>query len=390
MHRPFFLAGIAALFAFTLLPSVAQDAIDLAKLRKLHQRAQQGEKLTPEEQAYYERGKAARKQGALPGAQPAPRKAAQGKKAPPADPPRTSTGLVPLTDLAADQKYKGEDGGLYGDGQNAPPAAHLKAALAAAAKVQPLDADGKPSPDGKIVFVTLGMSNTTQESQAFIALARSHTATHPRLVFVDGAQGGIDSRRWVAGTAGRDGVSPWDRLQQRIKAAGATPSQVQIVWMKHAIAGVGQYGEFPKHAQQLKDDQVQIARLLKERFPNLQLTYVSSRTYAGYATTQLNPEPYAYESAFATRWLIQDQIKGNESLSYASGKAPLLLWGPYLWSDGEKGRKVDGLTYHQSDYREDGTHPGPTGQKKIAEVMLKFFTTDPTATPWFPKPPATP
>ena len=56
------------------------------------------------------------------------------------------------------------------------------------------------------------------------------------------------------------------------------------------------------------NDMGQIVRMLKGRFPNLQLAYVSSRSYAGYATTELNPEPYAYESAFAVRWLIQDQI----------------------------------------------------------------------------------
>lgn len=384
MNRPASSLAVAlTLVLFAALLS-AQDPLDLAKVRRLHQKAQKGEKLTPEEQAYYERGKAARQQGNAQG------KAAPGKKAPPTDPPRTSTGLIPLSDLGADQKYKGEDGGLYGNGSNVPPPAHLSAALAAAARIQPLDGEGKPSPDGKIVLLTHGMSNTTQESQAFIALAKSDSRKNPNLLIVDGAQGGIDSRKWVAATAGKDGVSPWDRLQQRIKAAGATPAQVQVVWMKHAIAGVGNFGEFPKHAQQLKDDVARITGMLKERYPNLQLTYVSSRTYAGYATTQLNPEPYAYESAFATRWLIQDQIKGAESLSYAAGKAPLLLWGPYLWADGEKGRKAGDLAYSQSDYRDDGTHPGPTGQLKIAQQLLTFFTTDSTAKAWFAKPSSSP
>lgn len=375
MNRACLLALIAA--ALTVLPSAAEDPLDQAKVRRIRQKDQKGEKLTPEEQAYYQRAKAARKQG------DAPNKTAQGKKAPPADPPRASIGVVPLTDLDASHQYKGEDGGLYGGGSNAPPPAHLAAALAAASKIQPLDADGKQSADGKIVLLTHGMSNTTQESQAFITLANADSRKNQRLVIVDGAQGGIDSRQWVSGKPGRSGVNPWDRLHERIKAAGATPAQVQVVWMKHAIAGVGQYGDFPKHAQQLKDDQAQIVRMLKEHFPNLQLAYVSSRTYAGYATTQLNPEPYAYESAFATRWLIQDQIKGTDLLNYGTGKAPVLVWGPYLWADGEKGRKAGDLAYLQSDYREDGTHPGPTGQKKIAEVMLKFFTTDPTAKPWF-------
>src|SRR4029077_8873695 len=164
--------------------------------------------------------------------------------------------------------------------------------------------------------------------------------------------------------------------------------QVQVVWMKHAIARVKHlFGDFPKSAAQLKDDMAEIVGTLKQRYPNLKLVYLSSRSYAGYAENDLNPEPFAFEGAFAVRWLIQDQIKGAESLSYASGKAPLLLWGPYLWADGEKGRKTDDLIYKREDYRDDGTNPHPSelGRQKIAEQLVKFFTTDPTAIGWFVK-----
>ncbi len=80
-------------------------------------------------------------------------------------------------------------------------------------------------------------------------------------------------------------------------------------------------------------------------FQNLQIVYLSSRIYAGYATNRLNPEPYAYESAFAVRWLIRDQMKGNDDLNFEPAKgtvvAPLILWGPYLWADGIAPRKSD-------------------------------------------------
>jgi hypothetical protein len=197
-----------------------------------------------------------------------------------------------------------------------------------------------------------------------------------------------DSGRTQTATHTRQDESPWDRLEHRIKSAGVAPQQVQVLWMKHAIAmkndgRVRQFGEFPKHAQQLKDDMAEILRMLKQRYPNLKLAYVSSRSYGGYASTTLNPEPYAYESAIAVRWLIQDQSKGLPSLSYTAGKAPLLLWGPYLWADGERGRKSDDLVYHREDYRDDGTHPSDCGQQKIASQLLKFFKTDPAARPWF-------
>ena len=69
-----------------------------------------------------------------------------GKKA--ADAPaaagRSSVGLKPLTEMTADDKYKGEDGGLYGGGNNEPPSAHRAAARNETAKIVPRAADGEP------------------------------------------------------------------------------------------------------------------------------------------------------------------------------------------------------------------------------------------------------
>jgi hypothetical protein len=119
----------------------------------------------------------------------------------------------------------------------------------------------------------------------------------------------------------------------------------------------------------------------------LRLVYLSSRIYAGYATTALNPEPYAYESAFAVRWLIRDQGKEKPAAEKApagrSGAAPVLLWGPYLWADGTRGRAVDALVWKREDLGADGTHPSESGQQKVAELLLRFFKTDPTARSWF-------
>jgi len=96
---------------------------------------------------------------------------------------------------------------------------------------------------------------------------------------------------------------------------------------------------------------------------------------------QLNPEPYAYESGFAVQWLIRSQSAGTEP-ALAYDKAPVLLWGPYLWTDGTKGRK-DGLTWEHADTAADGTHPSRTGQDKVAHLLLDFLKSDPTAKRWF-------
>jgi hypothetical protein len=353
------------------------DAIDARRLRELHTRVKNGETLTPQDQTYYDRGKAERVS-----------KGKTRKKEPgtaPASEAKPAATLSPLCDMAAEDRYKGEDGGLYGGGRNAPPELHLKAATEMAATIQPLDANGKPSPGGKIVLLTHGMSNTTNESERFIELANADPRKSPSVLLIDGAQGGIDSRKWVADTHTRRDSSPWETLEKRVKAAGASPQQVQVIWMKHAVARPAQYGDFPKHAMQLKEDTVEILHMLKERFPNLKIAYLSSRSYGGYASTDLNPEPFAYESAFAVRWLIQDQIKGETRLDYHAGQSPLVLWGPYLWADGAKGRKADDLIYRREDFRDDGTHPSDSGRQKVAEQLVKFFTSDPTASGWFVK-----
>src|SRR6266851_9929739 len=59
-----------------------------------------------------------------------------------AHPARESTGMVALPDLGK-QTYQGEQGGLYPGGQNAPPPAHLKAGLALARRIVPLDEEGR-------------------------------------------------------------------------------------------------------------------------------------------------------------------------------------------------------------------------------------------------------
>ena len=64
-------------------------------------------------------------------------------------------------------------------------------------------------------------------------------------------------------------------------------------------------------------------------------------------------------------------------------KAPLLLWGPYLWADGVTPRQSDRLTYTREDLAGDGTHPSEAGRDKVARVMLDFFKTDPLAKSWF-------
>jgi hypothetical protein len=343
-----------------------QQRLDVQKIREIRAKQRRGEALTAEEKAYWKRAVELR------------RKRTEAYKK--AHPPRESTGLVPLNELG-EGTYKGSEGGLYPGGGNTPPGPHLKAGRKLAKAIAPLNRAGEPSPEGKIVLLSLGMSNTTQEFQVFKKLADADPEKNPRLVIVDGAQGGQSAE-----VTADPGVRFWRVIDQRLEAAGVTRKQVQVAWMKQAIQRPS--ASFPKEVKVLQSHLLTNLHILADRFPNLRITYLSNRIYAGYAVTPLNPEPHSYESGFAVKWLIADQMAGRPELNYDPKKgkvnSPWLAWGPYLWADGTKARS-DGLVYLREDLAQDGTHPSMSGREKVAKLLLSFLRTDPTARPWFVK-----
>jgi len=241
--------------------------------------------------------------------------------------------------------------------------------MEAARRIVPLDSEGRPADSGRVVMVSTGMSNTTQESQAFAQALKRAQGINPRFLFVDCAQGGQ-----TAAVTARPDASYWKVAEARLSAAGVAAKQVQVAWLKQANAGPT--APFPEEAKKLKADIAATVRNLRDKYPNLRIVYLSSRIYAGYATTPLNPEPHAYETAFALKWLVADQMAGKGEPS------PWLAWGPYLWADGVKARS-DGLTYAKEDLGPDGTHPSSSGREKVARLLLEFLRREPTAKAWF-------
>ena len=407
-------AAILAVLAGGALFAADDAPIDPVRGRVLMQKYQRGETLTPEESAYLDRVRAeirrrtAQKRAANPlAATNAPANLADWSS------------LVPLTDLT--NTYKGQDGDLYGAGQNEPLAAHRSAWLKACAQVQPLDAAGHPASNGKIVLLTVGFSNTHMESEDFVRTGSGDPQKSPSVVLVDGAIGGRAAVMWAYDGSDRlpqaeqerldhamdvlhmpklhrgnrqvtEDKDTWPTLELRLKQAGVTPAQVQAVWMKHVEAGAVALGEFPAHANALEADLADILVIAKQRLPNLRVAFFSSRTYGGWAKpTAGSPEPYAYEGAFAVRALLQRQINGDPQLNYdpARGevKAPVAFWGPYLWACGDRPRKIDGLVWTLQDVRSnDHLHPSEAGCRKVTEQLLKFLKTDPGAKQWFLKP----
>ncbi|HKQ37806.1 MAG TPA: PKD domain-containing protein [Verrucomicrobiae bacterium] len=295
----------------------------------------------------------------------------------------TNLGIRPLPDLGLDL-YKNSVSGLYPGVRNNPPRDHLAAGVQIATdQIRPLDALGNSDTNnGKIVLLSIGMSNTTQEwGNGFMPRANADPSKNPQLVIVDGAQGGMPATDWTNYNA-----MTWSTVQTRLQAQGVSSNQVQVIWMKQARANPTEV--FPLHARYLQTNLEAILRVAQQRYPNLKIAYLSSRTRS-YATNAggLNPEPFAYESAFSVRWLIEKQLNGGLNYTPANGAVvvPWMAWGPYLWVDGMNPRS-DGFTWLCSDLQGDYTHPSPTtGVAKVGAQLLAFFKTDPTARPWFLK-----
>lgn len=286
---------------------------------------------------------------------------------------RTSVGFPPLDNPRG--SYHGLTGGLYGDGQTEPPGSHLAAGLQLARAIEPLDADGRASASGRYAFISIGMSNTTQEFSTFVPMANADPQKDPRLVVLDGAQGGVTAADWI-----NPGCACWAELDRRLRAANVSNAQVVTAWIK--LADRQPASTWPAYAQTLQRETETLLQMLKTRFPNLVLAYLSSRIYAGYATSTLNPEPYAYESGFAMRWVIEDQLNGRLPFAGAAAQTPWVGWGPYLWADGLQGR-ADGLTWACSDFVSDGTHPSTSGRQKVAQRLLEFVRSNATAREWY-------
>lgn len=277
-------------------------------------------------------------------------------------------GVLPsLPDLATGgQRWKNYAGGLYPDGGNVLPADHLAAGLAQAARITPLAVDGTPDPvSGRIVLLSIGMSNTTQEFCHFNGVdnhqpgscmpwtlsgrARDDQAVeHTHLVLINGARGGMSAENWTSpsrphvvpaptgcgpfadpnnatlypstpsGAAEKLGVfgpgglydEEYDRINAcNLKAQGLSFRQVQVALVKLSRADptAGVLPDSNADAYNLERDLGNVVRTLKSRYPNLRQVYLSSRVWGGFSGAS-TAEPFSFETGFGVKWLIEAQV----------------------------------------------------------------------------------
>lgn len=328
--------------------------------------------------------------------------------------------------------YDSFPGGLYENCSNNVPSDHDADGQYITSQIQPLDTNGNPSATGKVVFISIGMSNAQNEFAGFLSnVVKNKAVNHTTLAVSNGAASNMDACFWFPATGSPScesgGPNNYDRIANQLPTRGLSPNQVQVAWVKEANGRVhpDERGCLPTgtpcvplcdptvvsgcvnsytntDAVNLEWELGNIVRAAKQRWPNLRMVFLTSRIYGGYAPSSAgSPEPYAYESGFAVQWLIEaqviqmrtgviDPIAGD--LNYNDGTAPWLAWGPYFWADGPIPRS-DGLVWcdgsrspnppcnGEVDFEADGQHP--TTVTKQVNMLLNFFLNSPYTQSWF-------
>jgi hypothetical protein len=304
--------------------------------------------------------------------------------------------VVPINDLGTRGYRLGLTGGLYENGSNVMAADHFALGLAAASRIQPLDAEGHPSPDGKIGFVAFGFGETSRIMHSFLDIAANDPRVdHSKLVMINAAYDGADYRVWDESP---DGHPRYDIVNRYVLApAGISPLQVQAAWAEIITDHPGEMlGVAAADAFRLKGLIAGSLREMKKQYPNLQVAYLSSRVYGGYSNINFSPEPYAFETGYSNRWVITTQME-QERMEQPlwhwdtrtglvddtrSAVVPWLAWGPYLWANGATPRE-DGLAWLRGDFEADGETLTPSGAVKGAKLLFDFLLHEPTAKQWF-------
>ncbi len=288
--------------------------------------------------------------------------------------------LPPLTELGTGT-FKGHQGGLYPNGSNAMPPEFYNDAVEVASSIRPLDKNGNADANGEIGLVALGASTVAMFSKGLEKMLSKNNEINNELNFVNCGIGGQDMS---------DIMNPeanfWSAIDARVKAAGMTLDQVQVIWFQEDNLRTRET-DLDARGKSLLNDFTYMVQFCKKHYPNLKLFYVSGRHTTDFMPSDAKDkhrEPRAYINGWACKWLIEKQINGDKELNYKgeNAVAPLILWGPYFWTQGDKPRS-DGYTWTPSHVTPDGVHPTDAGVEKVSKDLVDFWQTDPVSKIWF-------
>lgn len=278
--------------------------------------------------------------------------------------------LQPFTE---GKRYRDEfETGLYPGGKSEMPAIHRQAGERVAATIRPLDVDGAvDEQNGRILGLVLGHSNCSMYFGALQRhLAQQREKLHPRFELVNAAVGGQQLPEIVAL---RGGV--WDRAQSFLDGrSGCSKQQVQVLFLHTTYHGASNGRRlpprpFPEVMQNMQRDLDKVLAYCVERFPNLKIAYLTCdgfRHFTGF-------EPHVYQEAFALKWLIESQLRGEASTRFEGPDRhlPWLTWGPYIWDN----------TWDRS-YFTDGVHPAAKTLDIFVDKYWQHLRGDSVAKSW--------
>ena len=144
---------------------------------------------------------------------------------------------TPLTDFSPDEKYLGSFPGFLYNGSNtlsSTLSTHDQEGRAFASKVQPLNDQGQPDPNGTIVVVGIGQSNWTMDLCARVHksdttlpactaasfIAHADAVDNPKVRIIDCASGGQTANLWFD-----DSFGNWSRCDGLLANEGLTPAR---------------------------------------------------------------------------------------------------------------------------------------------------------------------
>jgi hypothetical protein len=254
--------------------------------------------------------------------------------------------------------------GLYSGGNNQMPETHQQAGEKIAQSLVPLDDKGAPNPKGKIVAVAVGHSNTMHYFQTFAPMLKEKSGSiNPQFELVNVASSSSVCENWVK--IARKGYPTFPKNAQVVfllttyHRAGPTATGTEIMSMP-----------FEEKMLKMKKDLKYIVTKLVENCPNVKMVYIGSDAFRGYGKL----EPQVYEEAFAVKWLIEDQLKGDPELAFEgpNRKAPWLSWGGYIWQ----------LNPPRNLFKPDGVHSLESGRTVWAQKWYDDLSKNSTTRPW--------
>lgn len=296
--------------------------------------------------------------------------------------------LVPLIDLQTGF-YMGQQGGLYPGGSNVMPTAHADSGIAIAQSILPVNKNGdEDTVYGKLVMVAIGPLDAGKSFNKFMSAYNDAGYNDSCFKIINACIDHYGINDMISADA--DDFF-WKELGDKLDQYELKRKQVQVVWLMSTSFSDTAIS-FSSYVDSLENKYIDVIRKLKEEFIHLKLIYISGLHYGGYVApdaSYLNAltEPAPYYNDFAIKSAIAAQINGDTLLNYSGedARAAWVAWGPNFWADGRNERLTDDLRWlcpGDFDVDEDGYFLDGTGQEKIANALLDFFTTDPTSTPW--------